>query len=283
MTVLEAQQSSDAIRAKPPRVSPARLDVRVRLLIALATSVAVLVLSHPAALGLLGLAGAAYMTALRRWRVQLICYGALLILAAMSVGFFCLLQSVLPMMRGSGPEQLLVPLLRMLAMVHAVMPLALSIRLRDVLSLMKGLRFPRALYLPLAVTIRFIPGLIHDMRQMRDCLRLRGYRGWDLLRPRLWLLPVVFQCLHLSDELAVAAELKGVGYGRPAHARPNGILRWLNVATLAVLLVILSGAIWLDRSLPRTDTPGHPSGSHPSGRHAQPEDRHGEGRPHAAP
>jgi energy-coupling factor transport system permease protein len=283
MTVLEAQQSSAADRAEPPSVSPARLDVRVRLLIAMATSVAVLVLSHPAALGLLGLVGAVYMAALRRWRVQLICYGALLVLAALSVGFFYMLQAALPMMRGSGPEQLLVPLLRMLAMVHAVMPLALSMRLRDVLSLMKGLRFPRALYLPLAVTIRFIPGLIHDLRQMRDCLRLRGYSRWSLLRPRLWLLPVVFRCLHLSDELAVAAELKGVGYGRPAHARPKGILRWPNLATLAVLLVILSGAIWLDRSLPGTDTPGHPGGSHAAGQHPKPEDRPGEGRPHASP
>ncbi|MFP4215769.1 MAG: energy-coupling factor transporter transmembrane component T family protein [Phycisphaerae bacterium] len=283
MSVLEAQQSSAADGAELPSVSPARLDVRIRLLIALAASVAVLALSHPAALGLLGLVGAAYMGALRRWRVQLICYGALLVLAGLSVGFFYILQAALPMMRASGPEQLLVPFLRMLAMVHAVMPLALSMRLRDVLSLMKGLRFPRALYLPLAVTIRFIPGFIHDLRQMRDCLRLRGYGGWSLLRPRLWLLPVVFRCLHLSDELAVAAELKGVGYGRPAHARGKGILRWPNLATLAVLLVILSGAIWLDHSLPATDAPGHPGDSHSSGRHAQPADRHGEGRPHAAP
>lgn len=283
MTVLEAQQSSAADRVEPPSASPARLDVRVRLLIALATSVAVLVLSHPASLGLLGAVGAFYMAALRRWRVQLICYAAILVLASLSVGFFYVLQAALPMMRSSGPGQLLVPFLRMLAMVHAVMPLALSIRLRDVLSLMKGLRFPRALYLPLAVAIRFIPGLVHDLRQMRDCLRLRGYRGWSLLRPRLWLLPVVFRCLHLSDELAVAAELKGVGYGRPTHAKPKGILRWPNLVTLAVLLCVLSGAMWLDRSLPEAGASGHPGGSHPSGRDAQPEDRHAEGRPHAAP
>lgn len=283
MTVLEAQQPCAADRTESPSASPARLDVRVRLMIALATSVAVLVLSHPASLGLLGLVGAAYMGGLRRWRVQGICYGVLLVLAALSVGFFYVLQAALPMMRGSGPEQLLVPFLRMLAMVHAVMPLALSMRLRDVLSLMKGLRFPRALYLPLAVTIRFIPGLIHDLRQMWDCLRLRGYRGWSLLRPRLWLLPVVFRCLHLSDELAVAAELKGVGYGRPAHARGKGILRWPNLATLAALLCILAGAMWLDRSLPEAGASGHPGGSHPGSRHAPPADRPGEGRPHAAP
>jgi energy-coupling factor transport system permease protein len=281
MTILEAQQSSAADRAELPRVSPARLDVRVRLLIALATSVAVLVLSHPASLGLLGLVGAAYMGALRRWRVQLICYGALLVLAALSVGFLYALRSVLPMMRSSGSEQLLVPFLRMLAMVHAVMPLALSMRLRDVLSVMKALRFPRALYLPLAVTIRFIPGLIHDLRQIRDCLRLRGYRRWSLLRPRLWLLPIIFRCLHLSDELAIAAELKGVGYGRPAHAKPKGMLRWTNLATLAALLLVLTGVVWLDRSLPPASSLGHVSSSNSDGQHGG--GQHGGGRNHAAP
>jgi energy-coupling factor transport system permease protein len=227
-----------------------RLDVRVRLMIALTISVVVLVLSHPISLGLLGMVGAFYMGMLRRWRVQLICYGAILALAVLSVLFLYTLQAFMPMMRGTGPTQLIVPFLRMLALLHAVMPLALTICLRDVLSMMKSLRFPRALYLPLAVTIRFVPGLVNDLRQMRDCLRLRGYRGWNLFRPRLWLLPVVFRCLHLTDELAIAAELKSVGYGRPAHPKGKRFWNGRNVMAIVLLVCVVTGTAWLEQIMP---------------------------------
>jgi energy-coupling factor transport system permease protein len=187
------------------------------------------------------------------------------------------------MMRETSQTDMLIPFLRMLALLHAVMPLALSIRLRDALALMKRWRVPRTLYLPLAVTIRFVPGLVHDFRQMRDCLRLRGYRGWSVLRPRLWLLPVVFRSLHLSDELAVAAELKGIGYGRVARPAPSHNLNRHSAIVLVASLCILAGVICIYRSLPRRSPLMHTASSHHNNQEARPHGPAAQGVNNAAP
>ncbi len=285
MILTDTSQTLPLNRPAEPGASGRQLDVRVRLVIALATSVAVLLLSHPMTLAMLSLTGAIYMAMLRRWRVQIICYCVLLFLGGLSVLFLYILQIFLPMMRNTSPSAMLVPLLRMLALLHAVMPLALSLKLREVLSVMKTLRFPRALYLPLSVTIRFIPGLVYDLRQIRDCLRLRGFRGWALLRPRFWLLPVIFRCLFLSDELAVSAELKGVGYGRPTHLESKKFLRANNLAALVALLSILAGVLWMDRSLPQAITSMHTNaaGLKSGGHHARHGNQPAQRKTHAEP
>jgi energy-coupling factor transport system permease protein len=247
------------------------LDVRIRLLIVVATSVTVLLVDHPLSLGVLCVAGRVYLAPLRRFRVQFICYAALGVLGALSVLFLYVLQIFMPMMRSAGWSDMLVPLLRMLAMLHVVLALALSMRLCDVLGLLKQLRLPRSLYLPLAVTIRFITGLIDDVRQIRDCLRLRGYRGLSLLRPRLFLLPLVFRSLHLSDELGISAELKGIGYGRPVTPEKRPAWNTAGILAVTLLAVLTLGTVWVDQRLSNA-TPATSDGVRSGHSNARPEE-----------
>jgi energy-coupling factor transport system permease protein len=236
-------------------VSP--IDVQGRILIVLLASIAVLLLNHPASLGLLCVAGAIYLAETRRWRVQVIGYAMLCAFALLSMVCVELLGKALPMMRGRGMLALLVPFLRMTVSMQVVLALALTLELRSVVRLVHRFRLPRALCLPLLVAVRFLPGFIDDVKQVRDCLRLRGYGGGAVLRPRLWLLPLLFRAFHLTDDLATAAELKNIGYGRPTHAgshvtRP---MRFLLPVACAVLL--LAGAIALEQRLPEPFPPRH--------------------------
>jgi energy-coupling factor transport system permease protein len=255
------------------------LDVRLRLLIVVATSVAVLVLDHPLSLGILCAAGFAYVTPLRRFKVQLICYAVLGVLSALSVLWLYVLQIFLPFMRDTGPSEMVVPLLRMLAMLHVVLALALSMRLCDVLGFMKQLHLPRSLYLPLAVTVRFIPGLIDDVRQIRDCLRLRGYGRLGLLRPRIFLLPLVFRSLHLSDELGISAEVKGIGYGRPLKPEKRPVWNTTGIAAVTLLAVLALGTVWINHRLsePAPETSPSAGVEHPDAHPAEATDRPREG------
>ncbi len=92
------------------------------------------------------------------------------------------------------PAALLVPFLRILVMAHVLLPLALSSRLQTMLNTLHGLHLPFCVYLPAAVALRVLPTFWHDIRQVSESLRLRGYRvtAWNLTRhPLLSLRPVL--------------------------------------------------------------------------------------------
>uniref|UniRef100_UPI003FEF4ED0 energy-coupling factor transporter transmembrane component T n=1 Tax=Bilophila wadsworthia TaxID=35833 RepID=UPI003FEF4ED0 len=87
------------------------------------------------------------------------------------------------------------------------------------------------LYLPAAVMIRFIPTFLHDAKQVSETLRIRGWRmtPWNAFRHpvlliRLVFTPLLFRSLKTSEELGIAAELKGLGYGE--GMRPYQKLVW---------------------------------------------------------
>ncbi len=226
--------------AGPSARESMRVDCRVRLLLVAVASVASLLLVSLPALALLACASFIYLSAQRRWRMQLICYAMLLIMAGLSVLFIHILGLFMPMMRQTGVVSLIVPFLRMAVVFHAVMALALCVRLQDVLGFLRSMRMPRFIYLPLSVTIRFLPGLVHDVRQLRDCLKVRGYHGIGLLRPRLWLIPLLFRTLHLTDELAIAAELKGIGYGKPVPRKGASLLNVWNIGLAMAAAAVIA-------------------------------------------
>ena len=101
----------------------------------------------------------------------------------------------------------------------------------SLLTALKSLRLPFCLYLPAAVMIRFIPTFLHDAKQVSETLRIRGWRmtPWNAFRHpvlliRLVFTPLLFRSLKTSEELGIAAELKGLGYGE--GMRPYRKLVW---------------------------------------------------------
>lgn len=231
------------------RQATSSVDCRARLLVVLIASVAALVLESWPALALMAATGVVYLSMLRRWRMQFICYIMLIAMAVMSLIFIRILALFMPVMRQAGVVSMIVPFLRMAIVFHAVMALALTVRLQDVLVVLKNMHTPRCIYLPLAVTVRFLPGLIHDVRQLHECLRVRGYRGMSLFRPRLWILPLLFRTLHLSDELAIAAELKGVGYGRAVSQAMPSFWSRQQLILAPIVIVVLVGTVLVESQL----------------------------------
>ena len=97
--------------------------------------------------------------------------------------------------------------------------------------------------------IRFIPTFYNDLKQINEALRIRGYRvSWKqfLLHPALSMrfvtTPLLYRSLKSSEELGIAAELKGLGAGR--RMRPFRSPAWKRADTclLAGAVLAVAGA-----------------------------------------
>lgn len=223
------------------------LDSRTKMGLSLVASVAVLVLSDPVSLGLLVAASTLYALALRRYTAVAICYGLFIVLSVVAYGFIMGMHWLWPKIPVAEPAKLVVPFMRSLVMANVVMGLALSSRVQSILTALKSLHLPYCISIPTAVMIRFIPSFLTDMKQIAETMRTRGHRLTPLLlitRPRmtlrLILTPMLFRALRTSDELAIAAELKGLGmrrritpYKTTHFSRRDGI-----AAVLAALLLV---------------------------------------------
>ncbi|MFP4348341.1 MAG: energy-coupling factor transporter transmembrane component T family protein [Thermodesulfobacteriota bacterium] len=245
---MRALYGIEAAAARPSVIH--RLDARTKMTLSLAASVAVVVLSDPTAMAFLFAASAGYALLVRRPVVFLIAYAVVCCMWCAAIGMMAGMHLLMPRMPTAEPAKLLVPFLRTGVMLNVALALALSSRIQALLSTLKSLRLPFCIYVPLAVMIRFLPTFVEDVRQIGECLRTRGYRLTPvhaLVRPlftaRLLLAPLLFRSLRSSDELGMAAELKGLGSAR--KLTPLTTDRFsredLLIAGLA-LLVIAAGA-----------------------------------------
>jgi energy-coupling factor transport system permease protein len=227
-----------------------RLDVRTKMAASLLASVAVILLNDPRALGVLAAGGTLYALSLRRERLLLVIYGAIILMWAMAVGMMHLLQFFWPRGAVGTLSGLLVPFLRTWTMANAALGLALSSRIQSIMGTLKTLRLPFCVAIPLTVMIRFLPVFVEDARQIAECIRTRGYAPspwFPLTHPRLsirlMVMPLLFRSLRSSDELGVAAELKGLGEAR--RMTPRIVARFGREDALmaaATLLLLIAAA-----------------------------------------
>ena len=226
-----------------------RLDARTKMLICLLSSVVVIVLKGVVPLSFLLAASIIYVLLQKRYGVILICYGIVVLMGLTAL--FCLktMTALIPEMRALDVSMFFVPFLRVTILINVILALALSSQVQDILTSLRSLHLPLFIYLPGAVMIRFIPSFINDIRLINQSLKIRGYGINPLtltLRPllttRLLFVPIVVRALRASDELAVAAELKGIGYSEKASYYRTNRFTTSDYAAWAVVMVLLSCA-----------------------------------------
>ncbi|MDL2260224.1 energy-coupling factor transporter transmembrane protein EcfT [Deltaproteobacteria bacterium OttesenSCG-928-K17] len=204
------------------------LSPEVRLGLAVAASLAALIIDNIFAAGLLLAASVVYVFAQVRPRTIGLVYLFFLFMAHIALGCFWLLGFVFAAMKDASPFSVILPFTRLAISINLILPLALNASLSGLAGTMNRLKMPGLIKLPLMVTIRFIPSFLNDLQQLRQAVRLRfrgrgGFFFW-LRRPVLWwrvfFLPLVVRLIRTTDELAVASELKGLSvetdFGRQA-------------------------------------------------------------------
>ena len=228
-----------------------KLDVRTKMLIMVTCSVMVIFLKDTQALGVLLVATTIYAGMLQRFQVVAVAYGVVVMMMVSAVGCAKIIAIWVPAMGSFELDLFIVPFLRVLVILNTVLVTALSSRIQAILAALKAMRLPYFIYLPSAVMIRFIPSFINDAHQIKDSLKIKGYAlspARVVLNPiltlRLLFVPLVIRALRTSDELGIAAELKGAGYRRcvsfyraghftPLDALAGGVsLLWLLLAAV---------------------------------------------------
>ena len=141
------------------------------------------------------------------------------------------------------------PFLRMIPSLNVLLAIALNFSVQKFVSAMKSIHLPRVIFLPLMVFCRFVPEFIDVIRQLRDAVRMRGFSvglGAALIHPlqslRLSVIPLTVRTLRMADHLAVAAEMKRVGYAKHPTALRVQHFHAIDGVVLA-FTVILSCAI----------------------------------------
>jgi len=232
-----------------PESFPATLDVRTKLSLCILASLSAIILRSPLALAPLLVTSTVYALSARNFKRVLATYAAVVLMLGISAIFIALLDMVWPTLAEMELHYLLAPFLRIIIMINVVLGLALTSRIQSLLTALKSLHLPALIYIPASVMIRFIPTFLNDAKQVLQALKIRGYpltpRALCLhpLRSlRVLFVPLVFRALRSSDDLAMAAELKGVGLAGSItpHRRQIFHQRDMVVFGLAIGLVAAS-------------------------------------------
>lgn len=225
------------------------MDVRSRMFVTLLCSVVTIVISSLEGQLVLFAASLLYALSIRRYRALLVAYAFLAVMMGVAVLFTLGISAVMPSMPFSF-RGLAVPFLRGTVMLNVVLPLALTSRIQELLTALKGLHLPFCIYIPGAVMIRFIPTFMNDIRQVAETLKIRGYNlgfGEMCRRPlmmlRLLFTPLLFRSLRTSEELGIAAELKGLDAGGRFVPFRGG--SWSRRDTVLVILAVAAAALAL--------------------------------------
>ncbi len=107
---------------------------------------------------------------------------------------------------------------RLVVMSSAGVLFALSTSPRELVRSLGWMRVPTVVLFPLTTALRFIPSLLRDLEEVRDALRLRGVNPglYFAVRHPLWffriiLVPLTVRSVSIADNLAAAAESRGMG------------------------------------------------------------------------
>lgn len=218
------------------------LDVRAKMLVSVLATIAVMIVGNVEAMSILLLASFLYACSLRRPLVLLAAYALVAVMCLLALACIWLMGQVMPKLLGNfSLATMLLPFMRILVMLHVVLPLALASRLQTMLNALRGLKLPFCIYLPTVVVLRFLPTFWNDTRQILEALKMRGFRVTPLsltLHPllslRLLFTPLLFRCLRSSEDLGIAAELKGLGQSE--RMTPYRLAVWSRADTILVYM-----------------------------------------------
>ncbi|MGN9788737.1 energy-coupling factor transporter transmembrane component T family protein [Nonomuraea sp. ZG12] len=132
-------------------------------------------------------------------------------------------------------------LLRFVAIGGIALHLMRTTTPTELTAALRAARVPRAITVPAAVMLRFLPTIVAEARAVRDAMRLRRIGGWGgmlrhpALSIELFTVPLIASSLRVAEDLSAAALLRGLGSAtRPTALRPPR----LGPADLAAALVV---------------------------------------------
>lgn len=241
--------------------SSLNLSAGTRIIMTVTVSLVCLYLANPWALGVLFVGSVFYLCAEVKFSLIWKVYVLLAIFACIAVLSLFILFQIFPVMGGGGRGghvgggmSISAPFLRMAIMINMVLGMGMNTSLTGLTNTLSKAYIPGFLKLPLIILVRFVPTFFTDIQQLREAVRIRfrgqaSFKFW-LHHPVLWsrilFMPLIVRLIRSGDELAVAAELKGLSTKTRFSDERVHITRndW---RAFAMLIIICAAAITVQR------------------------------------
>ena len=165
-----------------------RTDARTKLAVTLATALLTVACSGLVSQIILFAATLVYALLIKRPKLLAVLYLLMAVMMSVAAGCGLAIEHWFPGFGGLSIKSLVIPFLRGLSMMNAVMVLALTTRVEDLLATLERMHLPFCLFLPSAVMLRFIPTFANDIRQVWETLKIKG---WPLGPAMLTLQPLL--------------------------------------------------------------------------------------------
>jgi energy-coupling factor transport system permease protein len=145
----------------------------------------------------------------------------------------------------------LIFLLRKLSPLIGVMVLSLrAMTVSELIAGLQGLRCPKAATLALAVALRFIPTIQHELSQIRTAMKTRGiplnlvtFAKAPAMTTEYMAVPFMMRCTKIADELSAAAVTRAIENPAPRGLRIPMKLRARDVVYLALVICTNLGTL----------------------------------------
>ncbi|MBE6869546.1 energy-coupling factor transporter transmembrane component T [Ruminococcus albus] len=113
-------------------------------------------------------------------------------------------------------------------------------KINDFMSAMQKMHVPDGVSISLAVVMRFFPTIKEEYENINDAMRMRGIamgggKVTKMIEYRL--IPVMFSCVNIGDELSAAAVTRGLGAPIKRTSAKELKLRIIDYTTMAVFTV----------------------------------------------
>ena len=226
----------DSENTKKPFV--ATLDMRTKLAVSLLASCCSVALNDWRLLVAVNFLTFVYVLNLRRFKPVFAMYAATFLMLGMAYcfipAFVWILRECAPLlpeesMRESflrlasvlgdqGFATVLLPFLRISVSMNVFLALGLTFDNQEFISVMRKMRLPRIIFIPLTVCCRFVPSFVDDIRQLYESLRVRRRKmnffslvASPLSFLRYVVVPVCVRTLRIADNLVLMCEVRRVG------------------------------------------------------------------------
>ena len=115
------------------------------------------------------------------------------------------------------------------------------------MSALRAVKVPQSLSIGLVTALRFLDEMTARLNEIKNGMKVRGLR-LSLLHPirsfELYLIPLIYKCLHVSETLTSSIIAKGIEYeGKKTSYKPVRF-GWYDTVGLLAAVFLLWRSVW---------------------------------------
>ena len=143
---------------------------------------------------------------------------------------------------------LVLPIIMFIPLFALAFLLFTTTQISEIITALQKLHCPSFIITPLIVMFRFFPTLKLELQAIRDAMKLKGIRKNPIKLLEYVYVPLLFNCVKISDELNISGVTRGLGLHNTSTQTTKikfGILDIVSIIIVVLLILLRKGVIVL--------------------------------------